>query len=63
MQKEKEGKGMKRLWKVWAKAIGPKASDDNKEADTVAIIRTLIALIYIVTNCVIVAGVLKHRSD
>ena len=54
---------MKRLWKVWAKAIGPKASDDNKEADTVAIIRTLIALIYIVTNCVIVAGVLKHWSD
>jgi len=51
---------MKNLWRLWAKALGQKASDDDKEADLVAIIRTIIALIYIITNVVIVAGVIRH---
>lgn len=51
---------MKNLWRLWAKALGQKASDDDKEADLVAIIRTAIALVYIVTNIVIVAGVIRH---
>jgi len=51
---------MKNLWRLWAKALGQKASDDDKEADLVAIIRTIIALTYIITNVVIVAGVIRH---
>ena len=54
---------MKSLWKYWAKALGEKASDDNKEADFVAILRTLIVVIYISTNCFIVAGVVHHWND
>lgn len=48
------------MWRLWAKALGERASPDNKEADKVAIIRTLIVAIYIATNFVIVAGVIRH---
>jgi hypothetical protein len=51
---------MKSFWRIWAKALGEKASEDNCEADTVAFVRTLIVLCYIVTNVFIVAGVIRH---
>ena len=50
----------KKVWRVWAKAIGEKATDDNKTADLVAIVSTIILLIYLVTNFVIMAGVARH---
>ena len=50
---------MKSFWKLWAKALGEKAGDDN-QADLVAIIRTCIVLGYIVTNLFIIAGVIRH---
>lgn len=49
-----------RLWRLWAKALGEKASPDDKEADLVAIIRTIIVAIYIVTNIVIISGEIHH---
>ena len=48
------------MWRLWAKALGEKASADNGEADKVAIIRTLIISVYFITNMVIVAGVIRH---
>jgi hypothetical protein len=48
------------MWRLWAKALGEKASDDNKEADVVAIIRTCVILFYIITNLFIIAGVVRH---
>ena len=48
------------MWRLWAKALGEKASDDNKEADTIAAIRTCIVASYIITNCFIIAGVVRH---
>ena len=51
------------MWKLWAKALGEKALPDNKESDKVAIIRTIIVLIYIITNFFIIAGVLRHWND
>lgn len=52
-----------KLWKLWAKALGPKASTDDGEADAVALIRSVIVLAYLVTNAVIVAGVFRHWND
>ena len=49
-----------KVWRLWAKALGEKASKDNREADIVAIIRTLVLLIYLVTNLFIIAGVIRH---
>jgi len=51
---------MKKLWHIWAKALGEKAGTTDKEADRIACIRTFIVLTYIITNCFIVAGVIKH---
>jgi hypothetical protein len=46
--------------RIWAKALGEKAGKDNTEADKIALIRTSIVLIYIITNIFIVAGVIRH---
>lgn len=48
------------MWRLWAKALGEKASEDDHEADRIAVIRSLIVLCYIITNIFIVAGVIRH---
>lgn len=52
-----------RLWRLWAKSLGEKASDSDSESDIVAIIRTLILFSYLITNCFIIAGVIRHYDD
>jgi len=51
---------LKSSWRLWAKALGEKASSDNNEADKVAIIRTLIVLVYVIANIFLVANVIRH---
>lgn len=53
----------KNAWRWWAKAIGEKASKCDKESDIVATIRTIIFATYLLTNCFIVAGVIRHWND
>jgi hypothetical protein len=50
----------KNPWRWWAKALGEKASKCDKESDRVATIRTVIFATYLITNCFIVAGVIRH---
>jgi hypothetical protein len=50
----------KKFWRLWAKALGEKTGNDDKEADRIACIRTAIVLTYIITNSVIIAGVIRH---
>jgi hypothetical protein len=47
-------------WRLWAKALGEKAGSTDREADRVAIIRTAIVAVYIITNLFIIAGVIRH---
>lgn len=51
------------MWRIWCKALGQKATECNKESDKVAVIRTLILATYMITNTVIVSGVVKHWND
>ena len=51
---------MKNIWRIWAKALGEKSGNTDGEADLIALVRTLIFLLYIVTNFVIIAGVIRH---
>ena len=53
----------KTLWKWFAMALGEKASKCDNESDIVARIRAGIFLTYLITNCFIVAGVIKHGDD
>jgi hypothetical protein len=53
----------KTLWRWWAKALGEKASKCDRESDSIAVIRTLIFITYLITNAFIVAGVIRHWND
>ena len=48
-----------RIWRLWAKALGQKASDDDSEADKVAWVRTFILVTYLATNIFIIYGVTR----
>ena len=49
-----------KLWRVWARALGEKAFEDDRDADKVAIIRTVIVLGNFTTCFFIMANVLRH---
>ena len=51
------------MWRLWCKALGEKASGNDKEADKVALIRTFIFLTYLITNIAIVANAVRHWND
>jgi hypothetical protein len=51
---------MRKVWRIWAKALGEKAGATDQEADTVALVRSCIVLVYIITNLFIIAGVIRH---
>lgn len=53
----------KNAWRWWAKALGEKASKCDRESDHIAIIRTIIFGTYLITNCFIIAGVIRHWND
>jgi len=48
------------MWRLWAKALSQKEGITDREADIVAAFRTSIVLFYIITNCFIIAGVIRH---
>lgn len=51
---------LRKIWRVWAKALGEKAGATKQEADMVALVRTVILIGYFVTNGFIIAGVVRH---
>jgi len=53
-------RAMRKIWRIWAKALGEKAGATRQEADWVTLVRTLIILSYLITNCFIIAGVIRH---
>lgn len=48
------------IWRVWAKALGQKDGRNDREADAVALIRTMLVLLAVVTNIMIIAGIIRH---
>ena len=51
---------MKRFWRLWANALGKKASRERVEADKIATLRTFIVLQAIITNVFIVWNILRN---
>jgi hypothetical protein len=60
---KKSEKTANSLWRIIAKSLGEKAGKNNKEADRIALIRFLMFLSILSTNCFIVAGVIRHWND
>ena len=56
-------KKKKTVWRLLAKALGEKASKCDNEADKIALIRLLMFLSILITNCFIVANAIRHWND
>lgn len=54
---------MKQFWYIWFKALGDKPHENDVISDKIAIVRTCIVLIYIITNFFIVAGIIRHWNN
>tara|TARA_R100000995_G_scaffold59667_1_gene30167 strand:+ start:650 stop:805 length:156 start_codon:yes stop_codon:yes gene_type:complete len=50
---------VKKFWRSWARALGEKTGETDKDADRVAMFRTLIILQAIITNLLISWNILK----
>jgi hypothetical protein len=48
------------MWRLWALALGQKEGRNHKEADKIAIIRSLIMLQLVITNMFIISGNVKN---
>jgi len=49
-----------RLWRVWSKALGPKEGANKKEADIIALVRTVVFFSYMITNACIILNTWRH---
>ena len=54
---------LSKIWRLWAKALGEKAGDDDKEANIIAGIRTFIFITYFITNVAIVSNAVRHWNN
>ncbi len=48
------------MWRLWAKALGNRASECDKESDRVAWIRTFLIVQGIVANIFLMANAIHH---
>ena len=57
-------KVLDRAVRVWKYALGSFSDEKTKEVDNaVVLVRSFIFLTYLITNCFIVAGVIRHWND
>lgn len=55
---------LKHLWTVWKYSLGSFSDDKtNKYDDYIALLRTIIFTSYLITNCFIIAGVIRHYDN
>jgi hypothetical protein len=50
------------MWRIWAKALGSKASENNNEADKVALVRTALVLFEIVVGVFIILNAIANHG-
>ena len=51
---------MPRLWRIWVKALGEKSGANDREADCIAIVRSVIVGLNFITCLFIIAGVIHN---
>ena len=55
---------MTKFWKIWKYALGSFSDDRTKEYDNyVVVVRTVIFVSYLITNCFIISGVIRHWNN
>lgn len=55
---------MIKLWRIWKYALGSFSDEETKRYDnSVLIVRSIIFFTYLITNCFIIAGVVRHWNN
>ena len=49
-----------KYWRYWCRSLGEKVGESDNEADKVALIRTIIALVNLTTCLFIIANIVYH---
>jgi hypothetical protein len=49
-----------KLWRIWVKALGEKSGASDREADYIAIVRSVIVGLNFITCLFIIAGVIHN---
>ena len=56
--------GLIQVWRVWKYALGSFSDDKTEKYDNyVVVVRTIIFISYLVTNCFIISGVIRHWNN
>ena len=55
---------MKRVWRIWKYALGSFSDAKTKRYDNyIVLVRSVIFVSYLVTNCFIISGVIRHWNN
>ena len=55
---------MNKLWRIWKYALGSFSDEKTRRYDNyIVLVRTFIFVSYLVTNCFIISGVIRHWND
>jgi hypothetical protein len=53
-----------KLWTIWKYSLGSFSDDKTQDYDNyIALLRTVIFISYLITNCFIIAGVIRHYDN
>jgi len=55
---------MRRIWTIWKYSLGSFSDDKTEPYDNYVVgIRTVIFVSYLITNCFIIGGVIRHWNN
>ncbi len=55
---------MNKVWRIWKYALGSFSDEKTEPYDNyIVLVRSVIFVSYLVTNCFIIAGVIRHWGD
>ena len=55
---------LSKFWEIWKYALGSFSDEKTKDYDNyVVIVRSIIFVSYLVTNCFIISGVIRHWNN
>ena len=55
---------MIKLWRIWKYALGSFSDEKTKRYDNyIVLVRSVIFFSYLITNCFIISGVIRHWND
>ena len=55
---------LSKFWDIWKYSLGSFSDEKTKDYDNyIVVVRTIIFVTYLITNCFIIAGNIRHWND